>query len=214
MNAPEGSALQGGPARDAKLRRLLLTIAVLAVLFAGTAVTLVATRDRRQPPAASNIGGRFRLVATDGSIVTDQTYMGKWELIYFGYTFCPDACPTALSDMTLGLERLGPAAAQIKPLFITVDPKRDTRTVLASYLKSFDPRIEALTGTEQQTSAIAAAYHVFIKANSEASGDGLVDHSAYVYVMDPYGKFVDVIDGATAGDSMAEKLQMMVDQYL
>lgn len=184
------------------------------MLFAVIAVTIVATRDRRQLPAPSAIGGPFRLTASDGSIVTDRTYAGKWELIYFGYTFCPDACPTALSDMSLALEKLGPMAAQVKPLFITVDPTRDTATVLADYLKSFDPRIAGLTGSKAQTTAAAAAYHVYAKPQSGGEGDYLVDHSAYVYVMDPYGRFIDVIDGATPGDAMAARLQVIMDGYL
>ena len=213
MNSSEGSTPQNRSSRDPRPSRVLLSVATLAIVFAAAAVTLVATRDHRQPPAPSAIGGPFSLTATDGSTVSEQTYAGKWELIYFGYTFCPDACPTALSDITLALEKLGPTAAQVKPLFITVDPKRDTRAVLADYLKSFDPRITGLTGTEAQTSYIAAVYHVFIKPNSEEGGDGLVDHSAYVYVMDPHGKFVDVIDGATSGDAMAEELRKLMDHY-
>lgn len=193
---------------------MLVSIAIPLVIFAIVAVTLVATHDRRQPPAPSAIGGPFSLTATDGSTVTDKTYAGKWELVYFGYTFCPDACPTALSDMTRALEKLGPKAAQVQPLFITVDPTRDTQLVLADYLKSFDPRIVGLTDGVAQTTATAAAYHVYVKPQSAGGGDYLVDHSAYVYVMDPQGKFVDVIDGATAGEAMAAKVAEIMDRYL
>ena len=214
MNPLEKSTPQSGSARDARPKRLLVSVAILLVLFAIVAVTLVATRDRRLPPAPSAIGGPFSLTATDGSTVSDQTYAGKWELIYFGYTFCPDACPTALGDISLALEKLGPASAQVKPLFITVDPKRDTRAVLSDYLKSFDPRITGLTGSEAETTATAAAYHVYVKPQPDGGRDYLVDHSAYVYVMDPHGKFVDVIDGATAGDAMAARVQEMMDRYL
>lgn len=185
MNPPEESATQSSVQRDTRLRRLLVGIAIPVVVFAVVAVLLVATHDRRQPPAPSAIGGPFSLTATDGSTVTDKTYAGRWELIYFGYTFCPDACPTALSDVTLALEKLGPRASQVQPLLITVDPKRDTQLALADYLKSFDPRIVGLTGSEAQTTATAAAYHVYVKPQSEGGGDYLVDHSAYVYVMDP-----------------------------
>lgn len=214
MNSLHESTPQGGTARDARSRRVLLSIAIPLVVFAAVAVTLIATHDRRQPPAPSAIGGHFSLIATDGSTVTDKTYAGKWELVYFGYTFCPDACPTALSDMTLALEKLGSRAAQVKPLFITVDPKRDTQLVMADYLKSFDPRIAGLTGSEAQTTATAAAYHVYVKPQSDGGGDYLVDHSAYVYVMDPEGRFVDVIDGATSGDVMAAKVAENMDRYL
>ena len=214
MNSLERVDPPTGPPRDVRQRRVLLVLAVVSLLFAVIAVTIVVTRDRRQPPAPSAIGGPFSLIATDGSTVTDRTYAGKWELVYFGYTFCPDACPTALSDMSLALEKLGPKATQVKPLFITVDPTRDTAAVLADYLKSFDPRIVGLTGSEPQTIAAAAAYHIYVKSQSGGGGGYLVYHSAYVYVMDPYGRFVDVIDGATAGDAMAAKLETMMDQYL
>ena len=213
MDSQKGSRLQSGSGFDAKPKRVLRAVAVLATIFAAAAVTLVVTRDHRQPPAPSAIGGPFSLTATNGETVTDQTYAGKWELIYFGYTFCPDACPTALSDITLALQKLGPAAAQIKPLFITVDPRRDTAAVMSDYLKSFDPRITGLTGSEVQTIATAAAYRVYVKPQSDEGGAYLVDHAAYVYVMDPRGKFVDVIDGATGGDAMAAKLQTIMDHY-
>jgi cytochrome oxidase Cu insertion factor (SCO1/SenC/PrrC family) len=96
------------------------------------------------------IGGPFTLVATDGTAVTDASYRGKWMLIYFGYTFCPDACPAALANVSAALKMLGNEADKVQPLFITVDPKRDTRQVLGEYLKSFDPRIIGLTGSEEQ----------------------------------------------------------------
>lgn len=214
MDSPETSTLQRSPNRRGRPKRLLGTIAIIAVLLATVAVALVATRDHRLAPAPSAIGGPFSLTGTDGSTVTDRTYAGKWELIYFGYTFCPDACPTALSDMSLALEKLGAISAQVKPLFITVDPRRDTRVVLSDYLKSFDPRFSGLTGSETETTAAAAAYHVYIKPLSDGGGDTLIDHSAYVYVMDPQGRFVDVIDGATGGDAMAAKVQEMMDRYL
>lgn len=214
MISSEGSRLQNDRAWAARRKRVLLGVAGLSVLFAAVAVTLVVTHDRRQPPAPSAIGGPFSLTATDGRTVTDKTNAGKWVLIYFGYTFCPDACPTALSDMTVALEKLGPRADHVQPLFITVDPKRDTQVALTDYLKSFDPRITGLTGSEAQTTAAAAEYHVYVKPQLDGGGDYLVDHSAYIYVMDPQGKFVDVIDGATAGDAMAAKLAAMMAQYL
>jgi protein SCO1/2 len=102
----------------------------------------------------------------------------------------------------------------VKPIFITVDPKRDTLQALSDYLKFFDPRIAGLTGSEAQTTSIAASYHVYVQPQVHGGGDYLVDHSAYVYVMDPHGKFVDVIDGATSGDVMAAKVQDMMDRYL
>jgi protein SCO1/2 len=108
------------------------------------------SRERRglnQPRIARSgtaaIGGPFTLVATNGQAVSDLTYRGKWVLLYFGYTYCPDACPTALNNISVALEKLGSDASKLQPLFITVDPNRDTREVMAEYLKSFDSRILA-----------------------------------------------------------------------
>lgn len=206
------------PHRDTSTKprnnRLLFTIAVLSALFAAAALALVATRDHRQPPEPSAIGGPFSLTAPDGRTVTERTYAGKWELIYFGYTFCPDACPTALSDISAALAAMGSLSARFQPLFITVDPKRDTQAVLVEYLKSFDPRIVGLTGTLDATQAVAASYHVYLDAKDDAAASGLIDHSAYVYVMDPQGRFVDVIDGSTPGSELAGKLRAMMERYL
>jgi protein SCO1/2 len=160
------------------------------------------------------IGGPFRLVATDGTAVTDASYRGKWMLIYFGYTFCPDACPTALANMSAALKTLGNEADKVQPLFITVDPKRDTRQVLGEYLKSFDPRIIALTGSEEQTAAAAKAYKVYIGSSpGKAKDDYLVDHSSFVYLMDPIGKFAGVIRGETPGEEMAARLRKLMNEH-
>jgi protein SCO1/2 len=125
-------------------RSALIVIIALALLALGSAwVTITLTTNRVPEQALSSsaqIGGSFTLGAADGRTVTDQTYRGKWLLIYFGYTFCPDACPTALNNMSEALDNLGADASDIQPLFITVDPKRDTPQVMADYLKSFDSR--------------------------------------------------------------------------
>ncbi|MFH1344101.1 MAG: SCO family protein [Pseudomonadota bacterium] len=158
---------------------------------------------------AAAIGGPFTLVATNGEVVTDRTYRGKWVLIFFGYTFCPDVCPTALSNMTVAMEKLGSEAAKLQPLFITVDPERDTRDVLTEYLKSFDPRIVGLTGTQAQIGGIVREYRVYVaQQKSEASDkEYLISHSGYIYLMNPEGKFVNVIRGGEDGESIAASLR-------
>lgn len=156
------------------------------------------------------IGGPFTLIATDGKTVTDQTYRGKWLLIYFGYTFCPDACPTALNNIGVALEKLGPEANKFQPIFITVDPKRDTIQVMGDYLKSFDPRIVGLTGSQAQTDSVAKAYRVYVAPQRSGGDDYPVDHSAYIYLMDQRGKFVNVIAGDMPGEQMADKLREMM----
>lgn len=203
--------------------RFFLIIGVGLLILDGAVFALVMNR----PPdsnrllrevvssGAAAIGGPFGLVTTGGRVVTDQTYRGKWMLIYFGYTFCPDACPTALTNISIVLQTLREEADPIQPLFVTVDPKRDTAAALGDYLKSFDPRIEGLTGTEAQTAAVVKTYRVFAEPQ-KVQGDGsyLVDHSSYVYLMDPQGKFVDVIEGATPPPQMAEWLRKSMRERL
>lgn len=159
------------------------------------------------------IGGPFALVTADGKSVTDQTYRGKWMLIYFGYTSCPDACPTALTNLSIALQHLRGEADAIQPLFITVDPQRDTAAVLSEYMKSFDPRIAGLTGSEQQTEAVVKTYRVYMKSHRDESADYLIDHSSYLYLMDLTGKFVDVIEGTTPPDQLADWLRKSIREH-
>lgn len=195
--------------------KVLLAIAVLFLAVGGGifAAALLANRPSEELATSSpTIGGPFTLVATDGKTVTDETYRGKWLLIYFGYAFCPAACPTALTNMGVALEKLGPEATKLQPLFITVDSRRDTRQVLADYMKSFDPRIVALTGTDAQTAAAAKAYRIYYSAQKSEGGDYLVDHSSYIYLMGPTGKFVKVFSGEASGDQMADQLRRVMNQ--
>lgn len=168
-----------------------------------------------KPPAVVTtpaIGGPFTLTAADGSTVTDRTYRGKIMLVYFGYTDCPDACPTALNEIAGALTELGPLASHIQPLFVTIDPQRDTREVLASYVKSFDPRIVGLTGTPAQISAAAKAYRVYYAPHKTADApDGyLMDHTSVVYVMNEEGRFVASFTQETPAAQMAERLRKLV----
>ncbi len=155
------------------------------------------------------IGGPFTLVSANGESVTDQNFRGKWLLIFFGYTSCPDLCPTALANVSVALEKFGPDTSRLQPLFITVDPQRDTREVMANYLKSFDARILGLTGTQAQIDQVTKEYRVYVALDkSEKGGDDyLVSHSAYLYLMDPERKFVNVIEGKEDGDAIAAWLR-------
>ena len=159
------------------------------------------------------IGGPFALVSTNGESVTDQSFHGKWMVIFFGYTFCPDLCPTALANLSTALEKFGSDTARLQPLFITVDPQRDTREAIANYLKSFDPRIVGLTGTQAQIDQVIHEYRVYVAADkSEKRGDDyLVSHSGYLYLMDPQGKFVNVIQGSEDGEAIAAWLRKEMD---
>ncbi len=156
------------------------------------------------------IGGPFTLVAADGQTVTDKTYRGKWLLVYFGYTFCPDVCPTTLGNIAQALAKLGPEAEKISPLFITVDPKRDTPKVMGNYVKSFDPRIIGLSGSADEIAAVTKEYHVYAAPQPGEGGNYLVDHSSFIYLMTPQGAFAKVMPGNTMGAALADQIGQLV----
>jgi len=189
---------------------IVLTLAAAGALGAAWVSLVEAPAPKVATSGTAAIGGPFTLVSTNDGNVTDQTYRGKWLLIFFGYTFCPDACPTALNNISVALEKLGADAGKLQPLFVTVDPQRDTREVLAEYLKSFDSRIVGLTGSQDQIDRVVKEYRVYVASQkSETQGDDnyLVSHSAYIYLMDPQGKFVNVIQGSEAGEEIAAWLR-------
>lgn len=164
--------------------------------------------------SAVTIGGPFALIAPDGTTVTEQTFRGKWLLVYFGYTFCPNTCPMTLNEIATALEKLGTDATKMQPLFITVDPQRDTREVLEQYTRSFDPRIVGLTGSPQQIDAVTQEYGAYAARDKTEPGpeDYVIDHSTYLYVMDPGGKFVRAFDADTSGDRIADALRELLAQ--
>lgn len=187
------------------LRRM---VAALVHLVAATAFAPMISA----PPALSapaTVGGPFTLVATDGTVVTDQTYRGKWLLVFFGFTFCPNTCPTTLLEIAKTLEGLGSDADELQPLFITVDPQRDTPEVIASYVGSFDPRIVGLSGSPEQVAAVARDYGVYYAPHRFGSGpdDYVLDHTSYLYLMAPDGRFVRAFDGETPGHRLSDAIR-------
>ncbi|PWC36186.1 SCO family protein [Azospirillum sp. TSO35-2] len=159
--------------------------------------------------SAVPIGGPFTLTDNHGKTVTDADYRGKYLLIYFGYTYCPDVCPTELGVMTQALDLLGPQADKVQPLFITVDPDRDTVAHMNDYVGLFHPRLVGLTGTADQVREAARAYRVYYaKApQKDAKPDEyLMDHSSFIYLMGPDGRFVGVYPAGTTADRIAQDL--------
>jgi len=195
-------------------RYVLAASTVLAAILVGVAAApLAMSRFSGQDVSAPalHIDGHFALMTSDGRAVTDQTFRGKWLIIYFGYTFCPDLCPTALSDISVALEKLGPMAEKVQPLFITVDPERDTRKVIADYVGSFDRRLIGLRGTPEQTAAATQAYHVYYEVRKLGDNDEYaVDHSSFIYVVNPQGEFVKLITGDLPGHPMADELRQLI----
>ena len=158
---------------------------------------------------APSIGGPFSLTDGDGHPVTDQTYRGKWLLVYFGYTYCPDACPTGLNSIAGALKLLGADADKVQPLFITVDPERDTAAAMKAYAAAFDSRIAGLTGTPEQIAAVARAYRVYYKRVGDGD-DYLMDHSVVIYVMDPDGRYSTVLRHNSAPAEIASALRKLL----
>jgi protein SCO1/2 len=153
------------------------------------------------------IGGPFSLTDQNGVARTEKDYRGKYMLVFFGYTYCPDVCPTTLAVMSAALDKLGSRAERIVPVLISVDPKRDTPEKLKSYLASFGPRFVGLTGTSKDIAAVAKEYRVYYKEHPTGNdGDYTVDHSGIVYLMDPKGAFVANYSLATTPEDMAADL--------
>ena len=165
------------------------------------------------PSSADAISGPFRLTGADGQSVSDRDFRGKWLLVYFGYTHCPDICPTTLADISQTLDLLGADAAQVQPLFISIDPERDTPQVVREYVKEFDDRIIGLAGTPEEIAATAKAYRVFYaKKEGTAASNYLMEHTAFVYVIGPDGRYVTLLSplqGQTP-DIMADRLRELV----
>jgi protein SCO1/2 len=177
---------------NARTTRLLLVLAAfLAGLVLCFAIVLLVS-DRGGPPIAapSAVGGPFRLTDQNGKTITDQDLKGRPFLVFFGFTRCPEICPTALFDISEILNRLGPDAEKINALFITVDPERDTPAALKDYLSSFNPRLFGVGGDAEALAAVAKAYRVYYKKVPLKDGDYTMDHTAIVYLMDKNGQFV------------------------
>lgn len=183
--------------------------------IAGAAVLLVATPQEGQPVQSSGaalIGGPFSLVGADGKPVTDRDFRGRYMLIFFGFTHCPDICPAELQVIAQALEQLGDKAKKVVPIFITLDPERDTPEAMANYVKSFGPNFVGLTGSPEAIAAAAKAYRVaYSKVENKASADDYsVDHSALAYLMDPEGRYVTHFSYGLSADQMAEKLEKLL----
>jgi protein SCO1 len=177
-------------------QRILVAIAGLlgfaaAALYIGYAVSF--REGAHGPAAVASIGGPFTLVDDTGATVTEKTLAGKPYAMYFGYTFCPDVCPTTLLDLSRWIEKLGPDADKLNYVFVTVDPERDTVQSMHAYLSSFDKHIRGYTGTPAEIAQIAKAYRVYYKKVPTDDGSYTMDHSAMIYLMGPDNKFVTII---------------------
>ena len=154
------------------------------------------------------IGGPFLLKDHEGKVRSAIDFRGRYMLVYFGYTYCPDICPMALYALSEALDQMGTSAKKFQPLFITIDPKRDTPNVLKNYLKHFHSSMIALTGTQEEIDKARSAYHVHASkpSDQESKEDYILDHSSIIYVMDPRGRFVTSFNHSTPAEHISKIL--------
>ena len=180
-----------------KTSRIVMILAAFLgglVLFFGAIVFVTGRISSPIGSAVASVGGPFHLEDQSGKPFTDQDLKGRPFLVFFGFTHCPDICPTTLFDMSQVLRQLGPDADRTGAVFITVDPERDTPAVMKDYLSSFDPHLRGLTGDQASVDAAIKAYRVYAKKVPLKDGDYTMDHTAMVYLMDKNGQFVAPFD--------------------
>lgn len=193
--------------------RMSRAVAVLVGIACAAIVAVLVLRPSGNAHGGSEgpaIGGPFVLTDGGGARVTDASFNGDWRLVYFGYTHCPDACPTTLSALGAALDKLPAASrAQVRVLFVTVDPARDTPAVVGAYARAFGPEFVGLTGSQAQLAPMEASYHVYAQRHDLKGGDYAMDHSSIVYVMAPDGHYVGLLDDTLAPAAMAAALRGM-----
>jgi protein SCO1/2 len=176
---------------SSRTRRLAVPVLLLLVGLAAltTALYLAFAPPSRPTFAAAAIGGPFELVSQDGKPVTDRDFLGAPHLVFFGFTHCPDVCPTKLFEISEVFRALGDRGKGVKALFITVDPERDTPDAMRAYVASFDPRIVGLTGDRESVDKAIRSYRAYAKKVPLKDGDYTMEHTALVYLMDKGGRF-------------------------
>jgi cytochrome oxidase Cu insertion factor (SCO1/SenC/PrrC family) len=200
------------------IQRIARTVAFCALCIVLVASAQVAPSEPARADAARlmnelmagnvPVGGPFTLTDQDGHLVGPEEWRGKVSLVYFGYMFCPDACPAALSDIGAAIEALGALGARVQPVFVTLDPKRDMPKLRGDYARSFNLRFLALGGTEDEVRRVALAYKVFFEKVPLPGPDHyLIDHTSFTYVLDSNGQYVGYFPPGTSGNRMAEQLR-------
>jgi cytochrome oxidase Cu insertion factor (SCO1/SenC/PrrC family) len=195
------------------MRTFRLVMFLLVAFAAGGAISLMLNYQTRLPEPQTTgealVGGPFSLINHKGERVTEQDFRGRLMLVFFGFTYCPDICPTELQTISRAMDELGPLADQVTPIFITVDPQRDTPQRMAEYVAHFGPHFVGLTGSEDETREAARAYRVyFAKVAEETPSEYyLMDHSAFTYLMDRNGKYVTHFSFGAPASAMASRIR-------
>ncbi|MGE0723893.1 MAG: SCO family protein [Alphaproteobacteria bacterium] len=192
-------------------RALLIFLVGLLVLAGALTAMYLQGGGRIAGIGTASVGGPFTLTDQDGRRVTPESYPGRYLLVFFGFTHCPDVCPLALGEVSVALDALGKDAQRLQPLFITVDPARDTPAALKDYVMAFDDRIAGLTGTAEEIAAVARAYRVYYKQVPVQGALGYtMDHSAFVYLVAPDGALAAFFTHETKGEQMAKKIREVI----
>jgi protein SCO1/2 len=201
-------------------RKRIIDLALLCLGLAGVLTVvglqfkLNAVKQRiasGETVAGSPIGGPFTLTDQTGAPVTQQDLSGKYVLMYFGFTFCPAICPTELQKMARAMEEAGPLADKIQPVFITIDPARDTQSVMATYVPQFHPRLMGLTGTQEQIDAVLQSYRVYARKVTEPGmTEYTMDHSSYIYFIGPDGGLLGAYGISTPPSQITADLQKFI----
>jgi protein SCO1 len=175
---------------DRTIRPLVIVASFAASLLVGLVIMLWALGGLKGVTAPAAIGGPFQLTDQAGQTVTEQSLKGKPTLVFFGFTHCPDVCPTSLFEISEVLKAMGRDADRVNALFVSVDPERDTAAAMKDYLSSFDPHLKGLTGSPESVAKVLSAYRVYSKKVPLKDGDYTMDHTALIYLMDRDGHFV------------------------
>jgi len=213
-----------------KTRLIMWLVIATAIAVMGAQLTIRLMDDAAPPPTAEEkaqtaqdvardiVTGEFSLIDHQGNAVTDETYRGSWLLIFFGYTHCPDVCPTSLAVVGLVMDELGEDAGKLQPLFITIDPKRDTPEVMAAYVADFHPRIIGLSGSPEQVKAAAYSHRAYYARAPVEEGAEIteteyaMDHSAYLYLMDPQGVYAHVFSPTDSAEEIAASIREFMNK--
>jgi protein SCO1/2 len=188
-------------------RPLVIATAFAASLVLGLLIVFWAMGGVSKVAQPAAIGGPFQLTDQHGKAVTDKNLKGKPTLIFFGYTHCPDVCPTSLFEISEVLRAMGKDADKVNAVFISVDPERDTQAAMKDYLSSFDPHLEGLSGDPAETAKVITSYRVYAKKVPTKDGDYTMDHTALIYLMDRDGRFVSPFNLKRAPEEAAADLK-------
>jgi protein SCO1/2 len=206
-------ATMADKARLRRLRRSIQILGALAVVLVGATAWLVFRPGGplvQTAPDVVQIGAPFELVSHTGDTFSDRDLAGTPFTVFFGFTHCPEVCPTTLWEMSAALEQLGDEAKNLRVLFVTVDPERDTPEALATYLQSFSDRIVGLTGSPDEIAAIATAYRAYWRKVPTDDGDYTMDHTASIYLMDANGQFFGTLAYEEQEDARLSKLRRLI----